>query len=78
MEILREMADKGEPHILVRGNGEVLGYWVITSLQTREGNFFADGVPQSTDFMLSLRYHSNNYGNVSQGTPIAPLITRLF
>ncbi|WP_438852485.1 phage tail protein [Brevundimonas nasdae] len=52
---LRAMGDDGGPWSLVTGTGEVLGSWVIESLDTTETLFFEDGVARRADFTLSLK-----------------------
>ncbi len=78
IKLLQTMANRGEPYILLRGNGEVLGYWVIKEMQIREGDFFSDGVAQRIDFNLNLQRYSEQQGAIGAETPLLPLITRLF
>lgn len=57
LDQLREMADEGDAYPLVTGAspGEVLGAFVIESIDTRGEHFFADGTPSRIEFDLSLR-----------------------
>ena len=55
---MREMADKGEPLLLVAGTGTVLGEWVITSLEETGKTLWANGVPRLIEFKLSLKRYS--------------------
>lgn len=55
IETLRAMGAKGEPYPLVDGRGNVLGAWVIESLDEGQQNFFQDGLARKTDFSLSLK-----------------------
>ena len=53
---LRAMGDRGKSWSLVSGSGEVMGAWVIESLDETQTIFFEDGVPRKTDFSLSLKH----------------------
>lgn len=55
IETLRAMGGKGEAYPLVDGRGNVLGAWVIESLDEGQQIFFQDGLPRKTDFSLSLK-----------------------
>lgn len=55
LEELRSMGDKGGPYALVAGTGDVMGAWVIESVDETQSVFFGDGVPRKTDFSLSLK-----------------------
>lgn len=52
---LRRMGDDGGPWSLVTGAGEVLGSWVIESLDESQSVFFEDGAPRRSDFTLALK-----------------------
>lgn len=52
---MRQEASKGEPLMLVQGNGTVLGHWVIASITETEDTFFKDGAPKKVEFSLQLR-----------------------
>lgn len=52
MAALREMGDAGEPQALVAGTGEVIGAYVLDSVDETQGEFYEDGVPRRTDFRL--------------------------
>lgn len=51
---LQEMGDLGEAQPLVSGLGEILGDFVIDSMDITKKAFFEDGVARSTDFTLSM------------------------
>lgn len=55
LDQLREMADLGEPKIMVDGNGHVHGWWLIESMSETGTVFFQDGTPRKIDFSLSLK-----------------------
>ncbi len=52
---MRQEASKGEPLMLVQGNGMVLGHWVIESITETEDTFCKDGAPKKIEFSLELR-----------------------
>lgn len=51
---LREMADEGDSWPLVTGAGQVLGNFVILSLDERQAFLTVDGIPRRTDFSIEL------------------------
>lgn len=53
---LRKMGDQGKAWALVSGSGEVMGAWVIESLDETQTIFFEDGIPRKTDFSLALKH----------------------
>ncbi len=55
LDVLREMADDGEPMPLVEGTGKVYGAYVILAVNTTSTLFFSDGAARRIDFTLSLR-----------------------
>lgn len=58
IQALREMADKGEPYLLISGAGQIFGYYIIVNLSEDRSYFLDDGTPQKIDFSLQLkRYH---------------------
>lgn len=54
IDTLRAMADEGAAYVLTSGTGDVLGDFVITGLDLRQGLFFVDGAARTGDFRLSL------------------------
>lgn len=55
LDVLREMADDGEPVPLVEGTGKVYGAYVILAVNTTATLFFSDGAARRIEFTLSLR-----------------------
>ena len=49
---LRELADGGEAHALVAGDGRVLGRWALTRLEERRSRVHADGAPRRVEWRL--------------------------
>lgn len=56
---LREMADKGEPYLMMAGNGEIFGYYIITNISEDRSYFLADGTAQKIDFSLQLKKYDD-------------------
>ncbi len=52
---LRQMAEAGDAYQLMTGYGDILGHYVITSLDTKESVFMDDGAPRKIDFTLELK-----------------------
>ncbi len=55
LDELREMADTGQAWALVAGTGEVLGTFVIESLNTTGTNHIDNGRARRTEFQLQLK-----------------------
>lgn len=58
VDALRELADAGEAQTLIDGRGNVLGEWVITSVQERQSTFAQAGAPRRQEFTVSLQKYS--------------------
>ncbi len=54
IEVLRAMADKGDPWALVDGNGRVYGAFGITTIDDRWSDFLPDGTPLKIGFTVNL------------------------
>ncbi len=61
MDTLREMANQGEPLILVSGQGHVMGKWVITQVEESRSTFMAAGLPRKITFTLSLQQYGEDH-----------------
>lgn len=55
IEQIREMAGTGDAYTMVSGTGEVLGEWVVTSLDEKRSIFFVDGMHRKADFTIELK-----------------------
>ena len=51
---MRDSAAKQEPLMLVNGQGNVLGRFVITQIEESQNTFLADGTPRKIEFRMSL------------------------
>lgn len=52
---LRRMADTGEPHPLILGNGKLLGSFVILLIKEGASQLNQDGTPRAISFSMSLK-----------------------
>lgn len=61
LDAMRALAATGEPQLLVSGLGDVLGDWVILTVEERHpGPFFERGVPRKVEFRLSLGFYGED------------------
>lgn len=51
---MRDSAAKQEPLMLINGQGNILGRFVITQIEESQNTFLADGAPRKIEFRLSL------------------------
>lgn len=51
---MRDSAQKQEPLMLINGQGNVLGRFVITQIEESQNTFLADGAPRKIEFRLSI------------------------
>ena len=76
--MLREMAERGEPYLLMRGTGEVMGYWLIDSLNETSSVLMPDGQALKIEFTLTLKRYDGRHTPFGRLSPLLQLITRLF
>ena len=55
IEILKKMADTGQPWPLVRGGGKFLGSYVIESIGNKQSELMFDGKARSISFTMVLK-----------------------
>lgn len=70
LDNLRQMADRGEPHLLTSGNGDVYGYYLIDSLSQSNSALLPDGTAQRIEFTLNLK----RYKGSEQKDTISPML----
>lgn len=78
LALLRTMAEKGEPYLLIQGTGEILGYWLIEAIADQQSALLANGQALKIQFDLTLKRYSGRSTDISPLTPLLPLLTRLF
>lgn len=54
VELMRLVADQGQPLILVDGLGWVWDRWVVASVEERKSLFLSDGAPRKIEFTVGL------------------------
>lgn len=69
IDTLRAMADEGAAYVLTSGTGDVLGDFVITGLDLRQGLFFVDGAARTGDFSLSLERVDSTPATAADSAP---------
>lgn len=52
---LRSLASRGQPLRLIAASGEVLGMWVIESVEEVQSTFKVDGSPRRQDFTITIK-----------------------
>ena len=60
MDTIRGDAALGEPLLLVDGNGNYWGKYVIERAEETKTVFYADGTPRKIDFKLDLKYYGDD------------------
>lgn len=58
LDSLRTLMNTGKPQQLISGSGQLLGKWVIESVEERQGTFAALGAPRRQDFTVQLKRFS--------------------
>ncbi len=59
LEYLRQIAHMG-PHILVTGQGKILGKFVILSVEEKQSVFHHNGTPKKQEFTIKLREYGED------------------
>ncbi len=72
LDTLRAMADAGEAYLLMDGQGNVMGHWLIRSLSDNRSVFFVDGVARKADFSLALERTDDPPTVVNAGASVPP------
>lgn len=57
MDQLRERAASGKALAMVNGRGQIMGRWVVLSINENHSVFFADGTPRKIEFSMSLAHY---------------------
>ncbi|WP_241076133.1 phage tail protein [Achromobacter insuavis] len=55
IRLLRRMGDTGKAYVMVDGMGTVYGAFIITGLDAEDSMFFVNGLPQKSDFTITLK-----------------------
>ena len=57
LDALRTLAAAGKPQTMVDGRGNILGRWVIESVNEKQSVFADAGVPRKQEFTINLRLY---------------------
>ena len=60
LDQLRDIAGAGRPLGLITSSGEILGAWVVESIEETQSYFKPDGTPLKQEFNLQLRKYGDN------------------
>ncbi|MGL9779082.1 MAG: phage tail protein [Wolbachia sp.] len=55
---LEQLRNMREPNVLVDGSGKVLGNFVITHIEEKQGSSFPCGLPRKIEFQLKLKSYN--------------------
>lgn len=69
VDAMRALAAQGQPQVLIDGMGNIMGEWVIESIQEQGSVFAAAGIPRRQAFTLAIRRYSAQGEGESIGTP---------
>jgi phage tail protein len=58
LDDMRALADEGQPQTLVSGLGDIMGEWVIESIQEDASIFAQRGVARKQEFTLQIKQYS--------------------
>ncbi len=65
LDAMRLLAGRGKPLLLVSGLGNVLGDWVITSVEEEGSEFYSDGAPGAISFTMTIAEYGGDHGGIS-------------
>lgn len=73
LDALRAMQESGKAWILIHGNGDLWGQWVIDSVDETRSEFFRDGTARKIEFSLKLTraddYSARELGDLRLSAP---------
>lgn len=58
--LMREVADRGEPLLMIDSKGKNLGYWVIESVDEKKDELFDNGTPRRMEFDIKLKFYGED------------------
>ncbi len=59
LEQINNMRNSEKPFLLIDGQGNILGNFVIVKIEETQKYFFPNGEPRKIEFHLSLKHYSN-------------------
>lgn len=60
LDALRTLASEGRPLRLITATGDILGLWVVETVEETQSAFKPDGSPRRQEFYLSIRKFSDD------------------
>ncbi|MEL0625038.1 phage tail protein [Marinomonas arenicola] len=60
IQTLADMGNEMEPKLMVSGDGDVLGYWVIKSVQEVGTRFVKGGAPRMQTYQMELAFYGDS------------------
>ncbi|ENT3214643.1 phage tail protein [Salmonella enterica] len=63
LELLQSQADLAAPQLLVSAVGDVLGYWVVKSVESTGTSFLPGGGPRHATFSMELQHYADDIHN---------------
>ncbi|WP_250294769.1 phage tail protein [Wolbachia endosymbiont of Oedothorax gibbosus] len=55
---LEQLRNMREPNVLVDGSGKILGNFIITHIEEKQGSSFPCGLPRKIEFQLKLKSYN--------------------
>lgn len=65
LDVMRLLAGRGRPLLLVSGRGDVLGDWVILDIAEDNSEFSANGAPGVIGFTMTIAEYGGDRGGIS-------------
>ena len=62
--LMKQTANQGKPLMLVDGLGNVLGLWIIMSLNEKQTVFNSNGLPRKATFSLDLKKYEERKSHI--------------
>ncbi len=78
LSMLRMMADSGKPYLLMTGQGEVLGYWIIDAISETKTHLLKNGEAQKIEFSLGLKRYDGDNAGLGGLASLIPFVTKSF
>lgn len=77
LKVLEMMGDTGNAWLLMRGNGDVYGYWLIENINEQESYHLRDGTAQKIDFSINLKRYDGDNAKLGDYAALLPLVSKL-
>ncbi len=70
MKQINNMRNSSKPLLLIDGQGNILGHFVIVKIEETQKYFFPNGEPRKIEFHLSLKHYDNVLLDGSLNNPV--------